>query len=121
MEKLKKLQIFNNHACFETAQSGNTSMHFGRKLFWGLAGHEVFIISGRVRQNGVPSPENPQIMPVTNPALLAQIHLSGESACVQFRPHPLKANFCTACSKLVNKHSPDAIPDDEHLLAVRGT
>ena len=58
-------------------------------------------------------------MPVTNPAILSQIHLSGESACAQFRPHPLKANFCTACSKLVSKHSPEAILDDDQLLAVR--
>jgi len=58
-------------------------------------------------------------MPVTNPAILSQIHLSGESVCPQFRPHPLKANFCTACSKLVSKHSPEAILDDNQLLAVR--
>lgn len=56
---------------------------------------------------------------MTNPALLSQIHLSGESVCPQFRPHPLKANFCTACSKLVNKHSPEAILDGDQLLAVR--
>ena len=58
-------------------------------------------------------------MPVTNEALLNQIHLSGESQCPLFQPHMLKANFCVACSKLINKHTPEAIPDDESLLKVR--
>ena len=58
-------------------------------------------------------------MPVTNPELLSQIHLSGEAACPRFQPHPLKANICTACSKLVNKHSAESIPDDECLMRVR--
>ena len=57
-------------------------------------------------------------MPVTNRALLNQIHLSGESPCLTFQPHLLKANFCVACSKLINKHSPESIPDDESLLKV---
>lgn len=57
-------------------------------------------------------------MPVTNSALLSQIHLSGESGCPLFSPHMLKANFCTVCSKLINKHSPQAIPDDQCLLKV---
>ena len=57
-------------------------------------------------------------MPVTNQELLNQIHLSGESRCPSFQPHMLKANFCVACSKLINKHRPEAIPNDEALLKV---
>ena len=57
-------------------------------------------------------------MPVTNRDLLNQIHLSGESQCTSFQAHMLKANFCTSCCKLVNKHGPEAIPDDEVLLKV---
>lgn len=57
-------------------------------------------------------------MPVTNQELLTQIHLSGESQCRSFQPHMLKANFCVACSKLINKHAPEAIPNDEALLKV---
>lgn len=57
-------------------------------------------------------------MPVTNPELLNQIHLSGESQCPSFQPHILKANFCVACSKLINKHRPEAIQNDETLLKV---
>lgn len=60
-------------------------------------------------------------MPVTNPELLSQIHLSGEAPCARFQPHPLKANICTACSKLVNKHTAESIPDDECLIRVRAT
>ena len=30
----------------------------------------------------------------------------------------LKANYCISCSKLINKHCPEAIPDDECLLKV---
>lgn len=56
---------------------------------------------------------------MTKQVLLSQIHLSGESPCVEFQPHPLKANFCTACSKLVSKHTSESIPDDECLLKVR--
>lgn len=58
-------------------------------------------------------------MPITNKDLLNQIHLSGESRCPAFQAHMLKANFCVACSKLINKHSPEAIPNDEALLKVR--
>lgn len=58
-------------------------------------------------------------MPVKNPALLAQIHLSGEVSCPEFTPHMLKANLCTSCSKLISKHSPQAIPDDQCLLKAR--
>lgn len=57
-------------------------------------------------------------MPVTNSAVLAQIHLSGEVDCLDFKPHMLKANFCINCSKLVNKHSASAIPDEDCLLRV---
>ena len=57
-------------------------------------------------------------MPVTNQELLNQIHLSGESQCASFQPHMLKANFCVACSKLINKHRAEAIPNDEALLKV---
>ena len=53
-----------------------------------------------------------------DPSLLSQIHLSGETSCPQFTPHILKANFCTDCSKLVNKHAPSAIPNDQCLLKV---
>lgn len=49
-------------------------------------------------------------------ALLTQIHLSGEVPCPLFTPHMLKANICTSCSKLINKHAPEAIPDDQCLL-----
>lgn len=51
-----------------------------------------------------------------DPSLLSQIHLSAETSCQQFTPHILKANFCTACSKLINKHTPSAIPNDQCLL-----
>ena len=54
-----------------------------------------------------------------NADLLRQVHLSGESGCVKFQPHPMKANFCIGCSKLFNKHSPDAIGSDDMLIAVR--
>lgn len=57
-------------------------------------------------------------MPVTNVDLLHQVHLSGEAPCSIFQPHPLKANFCTSCSKLVDKHSAASIPDDDCLLKV---
>ena len=57
-------------------------------------------------------------MPVTSSALLDQIHLSGEVPCASFQPHPLKANICTSCSKLINKHSAASIPDDDCLLRV---
>lgn len=57
-------------------------------------------------------------MPVNNSALLSQIHLSGEVSCPLFAPHMLKANICTSCNKLINKHSPEAIPDDQCLLKV---
>lgn len=30
----------------------------------------------------------------------------------------LKANICTSCNKLINKHSPEAIPDNQCLLKV---
>ena len=53
-----------------------------------------------------------------DPKLLSQIHLSGECACPAFVPHMLKANMCTSCNKLINKHSPKAIPDDQCLLKV---
>lgn len=53
-----------------------------------------------------------------DPVLLSQVHLSGEVSCSLFTPHMLKANICTACSKLINKHSPEAIPDDQCLLKV---
>lgn len=55
-------------------------------------------------------------MPVSNQALLSQIHLSGESRCFKFQPHPLKPNICTACNKLINKHSADSIANDECVL-----
>lgn len=51
-----------------------------------------------------------------DPALLSQVHLSGEVSCSLFTPHMLKANICTSCSKLINKHSPEAIPDNQCLL-----
>lgn len=57
-------------------------------------------------------------MPITNKDLLDQIHLSGEAACAVFEPHPLKANFCVGCSKLLNKHSAESIPDDDCFLRV---
>ena len=57
-------------------------------------------------------------MPVTDQKVLDQIHLSGEALCAAFQPHPLKANFCTSCSKLVNKHSAASIPDEDCLLRV---
>ena len=50
--------------------------------------------------------------------LLKQVHLSGESGCGKFQPHPMKANFCTGCSKLFNKHSPNSIASDDMLIAV---
>ena len=53
-----------------------------------------------------------------DPKLLSQIHLSGESSCPAFVPHMLKANMCTSCSKLINKHSVEAIPDEQCLLKV---
>ena len=59
-----------------------------------------------------------QHMPVTNAELLRQVHLSGEAPCAAFQPHPLKANICVGCSKLVNKHSAGSIPDDDCLLRV---
>ena len=49
--------------------------------------------------------------------LLKQVHLSGESGCGKFQPHPMKANFCTGCSKLFNKHSPNSIASDDMLIA----
>ncbi|CAI8038936.1 hypothetical protein GBAR_LOCUS21679 [Geodia barretti] len=55
-------------------------------------------------------------MPVTNAEILNQIHLSGEAPCSLFQPHPMKANFCVGCSKLVNKHEAASIPDDDCLL-----
>ncbi len=51
-------------------------------------------------------------------AVLSQIHLSGEVDCPHFKPHMLKANLCVECSKLISKHSPAAIPDDDCLLRV---
>jgi len=57
-------------------------------------------------------------MSVTNPALFSQVHPSGEVSCPLFSPHFLKANFCTSCSKLINKHSAEAIPDNQCLLKV---
>jgi hypothetical protein len=57
-------------------------------------------------------------MPVTNAEILNQIHLSGEAPCSLFQPHPMKANFCVGCSKLVNKHAAASIPDDDCLLRV---
>ncbi len=52
-------------------------------------------------------------------AVLSQIHLSGEVECPLFKSHMLKANLCVECSKLISKHSPAAIPDDDCLLRVR--
>ena len=59
-------------------------------------------------------------MPVTNLALLSQIHLSDESGCRSFAPNPFKPNICASCSRLINKHAPEAIPSDDALLRVRG-
>lgn len=53
-----------------------------------------------------------------DPALLSQIHLSGDVQCPLFTAHFLKPNICTACNKLINKHLLEAISDDHTLLKV---
>lgn len=50
--------------------------------------------------------------------LLKQVHLSGEVSCSSFKPNQFRASFCTNCSNLFDKHSVQAIPDDETLRRV---
>lgn len=57
-------------------------------------------------------------MPVTNLELLQQVHLSGEAKCATFSPNSWRPSFCTNCSSLFDKHSPEAIPNDEVLIKV---
>jgi len=57
-------------------------------------------------------------MPVTDPQLLSQAHLTGEASCPEFRPHFLKPNICTDCLKLITKHSAASIRNDQMLLKV---
>ena len=58
-------------------------------------------------------------MPVTDPKLLSQAHLTGEASCTDFQPHFLKANICINCNKLITKHTAASIPNDQVLLKVK--
>jgi len=57
-------------------------------------------------------------MPVTDPKLLSQAHLTGEVSCTDYKPHFLKANLCVNCNKLITKHNAASIPNDQVLLKV---
>ena len=57
-------------------------------------------------------------MPVNTLELLQQVHLSGEVKCKSFSPNSWRPSFCTNCSSLFDKHSAEAIPNDEVLIRV---
>lgn len=46
----------------------------------------------------------------------SQIHFSGQTDCPSFQPHFLKPNFCTSCSKLIDKHTEEAVHSDSAII-----
>ncbi|XP_062500636.1 uncharacterized protein LOC134177877 [Corticium candelabrum] len=46
----------------------------------------------------------------------SQVHFSGQVDCPSFQPHFLKPNFCTSCSKLLDKHAAHAVSTDDIIL-----
>ena len=51
-------------------------------------------------------------------ASVSQVHFEGTSSCEQFTPHPLKANYCTACYKLMQAHTVESVPDELVIAAL---
>lgn len=98
----------------ESTRVGQEPLYIGNLTSFDVIGIQFNILNNKHCKKGGAFCD----MPVTNVDLLNQVHLSGEAPCSVFQPHPLKANFCTSCSKLVNKHSASSIPDDDCLLRV---